>query len=330
MKRMTQLPLLALLLLIVLTGCIVPPAEGTATAPEASVTHEIEHAMGTTTITGTPQRVVALEWKYAEDLLAIGLQPVGVADIAGYNEWVKIPVALSPDVVDVGTRQAPNLELIASLQPDLILTGANRVGESYEQLSAIAPTLVFTPYPSDETVSPYQEMRDVLTLIAEVTDRQAEGEAALARLDEKFAEARATLESAGLLGEKFILAQGFTSDNAATVRLFIENAMAIQIIEQTGLELGWNSGWQQYGFSTVSVEELPQLGDLHFFYVVQDDDNIFASEAVKPLWEQLEFVKNGHAYPLGGGTWLFGGSLSAEVLIEIVVKALVPEAAVAQ
>ncbi len=323
-----QVKVLSLLLLFLLTGCIVPPTAAPSTTSEPiATTRVVEHAMGATEITGTPLRVVALEWKYAEDLLAIGLQPVGVADIAGYNAWVKIPVTLSPDVVDVGTRQAPNLELLASLQPDLILTAVNRVGESYAQLSAIAPTLVFSPYPTDETVSPYQEMRDVLTLIADITGRASEGEAALARLDQKFAEARATLESAGLLGEKFILAQGFTSDNAATVRLFIENAMAIEIIEQIGLELGWNSGWQQYGFSTVSVEELPELGDLHFFYVVQDDDNIFASEAVKPLWEQLEFVKHDHAYPLGGGTWLFGGSLSAEVLVDIVVNALVPATA---
>ena len=322
---------IGLFLVIVLTACVAPIAA--PVSPPAATTaavRVIKHALGETEITGTPQRIVALEWKYAEDLLAIGLQPVGVADIAGYNEWVKIPVALSPDVVDVGTRQSPNLELLASLQPDLILTASNRVGESYAQLSAIAPTLVFSPYPTDETVSPYQEMRDVLMLIAEITNRHSEGEAALARLDQKFADARAILESAGLLGEKFILAQGFTADNAATVRLFIENAMAIQIIEQIGLELGWNSGWQQYGFSTVSVEELPALGDLHFFYVVQDDDNIFASEAVKPLWDQLEFVKHDHAYPLGGGTWLFGGPLSAEVLVDMVVTALVPGAAVAQ
>ena len=322
---------IGLFLVIALTACVAPIAA--PVSPPAATTaavRVIKHALGETEITGTPQRIVALEWKYAEDLLAIGLQPVGVADIAGYNEWVKIPVALSPDVVDVGTRQAPNLELLASLQPDLILTSSNRVGESYAQLSAIAPTLVFSPYPTDETVSPYQEMRDVLMLIAEITNRHSEGEAALARLDQKFADARAILESAGLLGEKFILAQGFTADNAATVRLFIENAMAIQIIEQIGLELGWNSGWQQYGFSTVSVEELPALGDLHFFYVVQDDDNIFASEAVKPLWDQLEFVKHDHAYPLGGGTWLFGGPLSAEVLVDMVVTALVPGAAVAQ
>jgi ABC-type Fe3+-hydroxamate transport system substrate-binding protein len=35
-------------------------------------------------------------------------------------------------------------------------------------------------------------------------------------------------------------------------------------------------------------------------------------------------VKAGRAYALGGDTWLFGGPLSAEALVNIVVKALAP------
>src|SRR5690242_17122902 len=50
----------------------------------------IEHVGGKTCITENPQRVVALEWTYVEDLLALGVQPVGIADIEGYKAWVKI------------------------------------------------------------------------------------------------------------------------------------------------------------------------------------------------------------------------------------------------
>ncbi|MBX3015938.1 MAG: iron-siderophore ABC transporter substrate-binding protein [Caldilineaceae bacterium] len=318
-----------LLSLVFLAACALPvaPASAPATSEATSAARVIQHALGETTITGTPQRVVALEWIYAEDLLALGIQPVGVADIAGYNNWVKIPLALGPDVADVGTRNEPNLELLATLQPDLILGPLSRIDDAkYAALSALAPTLVFNHYPADQTSNQYMGMIENFRLVADVVGRQTEGEAVIAQLETKFTNARALLEANGKLGEKFTLAQGYTSNNTATIRLFVENALAINIIEQIGLALGWNSGWQEFGFSTVSVETLPELGDLHFFYVVQDDDNIFASEAVTPLWENLEFVKNGHAYPLGGGTWLFGGPLSAEVLVDIVLKALVPDA----
>ncbi len=43
----------------------------------------IEDVYGEQTIEGTPKRVVVLEWVYAEDLLALGVQPVGMADIEG-------------------------------------------------------------------------------------------------------------------------------------------------------------------------------------------------------------------------------------------------------
>ena len=90
-------------------------------APDADAPREIEHAAGVTIIESIPERVVVLEWTYAEDLLALGIQPVGVADVAGYEAWVNVEPELGDDVVDVGTRQEPSLESIAALEPDLII-----------------------------------------------------------------------------------------------------------------------------------------------------------------------------------------------------------------
>ena len=100
--------------------------------------------------------------------------------------------------------------------------------------------------------------------------------------------------------------------------------MAVKITEQLGLKNAWqDAAFQQYGFSTVSMEALPKISaDTHFFYVVQSNDDAFQTSAVKPLWDNLPFVKAGRAHALGGDTWLFGGPLSAEVLVDIVVKAL--------
>src|SRR5829696_2646458 len=84
----------------------------------------------------------------------------------------------------------------------------------------------------------------------------------------------------------------------------------------------------QYGFSTVSMEALPRISaDTHFFYVVQSNDDAFQTSAVKPLWDNLPFVKAGRPHALGGDTWLFGGPLSAEVLVDIVVKTLAADTA---
>jgi ABC-type Fe3+-hydroxamate transport system substrate-binding protein len=283
----------------------------------------VRHTFGETLIKGTPTRVVVLEWTYVEDVLAVGLQPVGVADIDGYNEWVKIPVELSTDAVDVGLRGEPNLETIASLNPDLIIDTQYRAAEYYDKLSVIAPTLIFEPYPTDETINQYDEMTSTFTTIANVLGKQTEAEKVLAHLDQKYVDAQKKIEEAGLLGEKFVLSQMFSWENAVYVRLFTKNGMASQIVERIGLENGWDDGFQAYGFSEVSVEKLPELGDLHYFYVVNADDQVMNLDTVSPIWQSLPFVKSGQAYPLGGDTWLFGGPLSAELIVDIVVGELV-------
>lgn len=296
----------------------------TEAATQASTDERVvKHTYGETPIKGTPTRVVVLEWTYVEDVLALGVQPVGVADIEGYHEWVKIPVELSADAVDVGLRGEPNLETIASLNPDLIIDTQYRASEYYDKLSAIAPTLIFEPYPTDESINQYDEMTSTFTTIADVLGKQAEAESVLAHLDQKYADASAQIEAAGLTGQKFVLSQMFSWENAVYVRLFTKNGMASQIVERIGLENGWNDGFQAYGFTEVSVEKLPELGDLHYFYVVNADDQVMDLDTVSPIWKSLPFVKSGQAYPLGGDTWLFGGPLSAELIVDIVVGELV-------
>ena len=69
----------------------------------------IEYVVGTVCVPESPLRVIALEWTYVEDILALGVLPVGVAVIVGYGNWVNLHIALDENVIDVGTRQEPNL-----------------------------------------------------------------------------------------------------------------------------------------------------------------------------------------------------------------------------
>ncbi|MFI5436437.1 ABC transporter substrate-binding protein [Rhodococcus baikonurensis] len=68
-------------------------------------------------------------------VLAVGMMPVGVA--AGVNDPDSID-----DVPRVGSIEGPNLEAILALDPDLILSNANRSETLDGQLSAIAPTVM--------------------------------------------------------------------------------------------------------------------------------------------------------------------------------------------
>lgn len=312
--------LVAMLLLPIAGSSMIDAAQSpSATPTDEPQTITVEHALGTTTITGTPTRVVALEWTYVEDLLALGLQPVGAADIEGYADWIDIPIALDEDVVDVGTRQEPNLERIAELEPDLILTASFRSTENYDELSAIAPTLAFNPYPEDDTTH-YDEMVNTFMTIAQVLGREEEGAQVINDLQAHLDAAQAALADAGRADDTFILAQGWVANDAATFRLFTDNAMAVRILERIGLENAWDDAPQLYGFTEISFEGFAGIGDTNFFYVAQQNANDTFEDSA--LWNGLPFVQSGRAYWMGGDVWLFGGPLSAETLVDTVLDAM--------
>jgi len=82
----------------------------------------INHTMGQTEITGTPERIVTLYSVFTGDVRALGVQPIGSVQHDWINGWLTpIGLSLSDSVTDVGTQAEPNLETILQLQPDLII-----------------------------------------------------------------------------------------------------------------------------------------------------------------------------------------------------------------
>lgn len=311
-----KLTLLALITILLMSVTAIT-AQGTLECEEGF--YPVEHALGEVCVSDTVERVVSLEWSYTEMLLSLGVQPVGVADIEGYGNWVSVPVTLDADMIDVGSRQEPNLEVIAGLAPDLILVPAFRAAENYDELSAIAPTLTFDHYPPDGA-SHYQSMIDAFNVIATAIDREAEAETVLNDLQAVYDQAAEIVAEAGMADEGFILSQSYLSSETPTFRLFTDNAMAVEIIEQIGLQNAWEDVPGQYGFSTVDFEGFASIGDVQFLYIAQPEDNEIITDA--PVWDALPFVQSEQAYWLGGDVWLFGGPLSAITLIETVIDAL--------
>ncbi|MDR6884521.1 iron-siderophore ABC transporter substrate-binding protein [Bacillus sp. 3255] len=293
-------------------------------APAADAVKTIKHDLGTTEIKGTPKRIVTLEWSYAEDLLAVGIQPVGNADNKGYGNWVNVKPALDASVVDVGTRQEPNLETITGLKPDLIITSTLRSSKNYDALSKIAPTIAFNSYPAEGKGDQYSEMENAFKTIADVVGKKAEGDKVLADLQKTYADTKAKLAAAKKEGAEIALTQAFSNQNNADLRMFTDNSMAIQILQRIGLKNVFKSTkFELYGYQTASVEALPAVQNASFFYIVQDNDNVFEKQLKdNAVWKGLAFVKDNKTYKLPGNTWTFGGPLSAKVFAELTANAL--------
>lgn len=302
-----------------------PAGQSAAPAPSAAAAVKtVTHGMGSTEITGTPKRIVVLEWTYAEDLIALGIQPVGAADTAGYKKWITSQAALGSDVVDVGTRQEPNLEAIAALKPDLIIAAQFRVTNSYDKLKQIAPTLAFNSYPAEGTMDQYAEMEATFKTIADITGKSSEAEKVLQDLNKAYESAKSKLKTSGKEGREFALTQAYSNQNAAALRIFTDNSMAVQILQRIGLKNAYHSTkFEMYGYTQASVEALLPLEKADFLYVVQKEDNVFEKQLKdNAAWKGLAFVKENRTYGLDPSTWLFGGPLSAKTFVEQTAKLL--------
>lgn len=136
----------------------------------------VEDGTHTITLPAVPQRIVVLEFSFADALAAVSVAPVGVADD---KDPKRLPQAVR-DVIgtwtSVGTRGQPSIEAIAGLKPDLIVADLDRHEPVYRELSAIAPTLLLSSRGED-----YEGSLKSATLIARAVGKTSEMQVRLAK-----------------------------------------------------------------------------------------------------------------------------------------------------
>ena len=87
-------------------------------------------------------RVAALGWACAQTLLALGVVPLVVPEIERYGRLVVEP-AVPSSVQEIGLRSEPNLELLQSFAPDIIIIDPS-ITAAIPRLKLIAPVEIFT------------------------------------------------------------------------------------------------------------------------------------------------------------------------------------------
>jgi ABC-type Fe3+-hydroxamate transport system substrate-binding protein len=305
----------------------------TASTNSSDNTRVIKHVMGETEITGTPERIVALDWSASENLLTMGIQPVGVADLAGMKQYLR-PEGLPPEIVDVGTGAEPNLEKIAALEPDLIFVETFTPANVYDQLSDIAPTVMYSNAPPTEGSPTHLEsLEQNIILVAEAANVREKGVELVERLHNKYDEAAQKLEAASLKGAKVVFAAAdppYGDYSFSTLRLFDSTFFTPQILSRMGLETAVTEkyGLENQGMKVVGIEGLAAVDgpDVHLFYMHAAGQDPFESEwKDNPVWTNLEIAKSGKAYPLPT-LYVYGGVEKTEELVDMVVAALTREA----
>ncbi|HWV22968.1 MAG TPA: iron-siderophore ABC transporter substrate-binding protein [Thermomicrobiales bacterium] len=302
---------------------------GTSPSPEGDV-RVVAAANGDIEITGTPERVVLMEYELVENGVILGLEPVGVCERDSINQWVPLPEPLSESIVDLGARDEPDLETMIELQPDLIIAAKPRQDEVLDRLEAIAPTVqleTYSPFfaPTDGT-TPIENFQHVLMQVAQATNREAAAEAAIQDFDSLLESAVAAVAETDNAGKPFVFAGQFP--DMASVTLFNDHSRIAYVVSQLGLvnQAGENEETPGLHYQELSIEQLgTALSADTLFFVSQsvataDEMNeFFAGE----VWQAMPFVKAGNFINLGlPNVWSAGSAITLSNLIGRVVDAL--------
>jgi len=299
---------LLMALLLIVTGCAgQPAAEKPAEQPaaDAGQSYVVKHAMGETTIKGTPQRVVVLTNEGTEAVLALGVKPVGAVQSWTGNPFYEHIKAEMEGVQVLGKEDQPSLEAITALKPDLILGNKMRHEKIYDQLSKIAPT-VFS-----ETLR--GKWKDNFKLYAEALNKKAEGEKVLADWDKRIAEFK---EKAG---DKLNTKVSLVRFMPGRVRIYYKDTFAGIILQELGVARPDTQNKDDFA-AEVTKERIPEMeGDI-LFYFSYETGNGEASKLEQewtndPLWKNLNVVKNNKAFKVDDVIWNTSGGVKAANLL---------------
>ncbi|MFI9010205.1 ABC transporter substrate-binding protein [Actinosynnema sp. NPDC053489] len=274
----------------------------------------IRHAMGETVIEKRPERVVVLDGGELDNVVALGIQPVGVAYPDGAPTMPSYIGGKAGNPENVGGITSLNLETIAKLQPDLIIGSRLRAEQQYPKLSEIAPT-VFAARPG-------YTWKENFRLNAAALDRSAQAEKLIGDYE---AHAKAVGENVEARAGKRPTVTMLRFMPGKT-RLYAKKSFIGTILIDAGIPQPPASQVDDLAVE-VSTEQIGQAdGDWILIGTYGDQAKTARQQVLGgPLWQTLNAVQQGHAKPVSDETWFLGlGVLAAEEVLTDLERTLAP------
>lgn len=263
----------------------------------------IKHEMGETELVSTPKRVVTLEYSFVDSLAALDIKPIGIADDNKNNILIKAIADKVGDYTSVGTRSQPNLEVISSLKPDLIIADLKRHKAIYEELSKIAPTIVLKSLESsyDENISSFKT-------IAKAVGEEAKAEARLKEHNDLIDSKKTEL---AFDSNKTVLSAALRDNFNAHASSSFDG----QLLEKIGMKNAIQNNDSPY--AELTLEQLVQINPDVLFLMKSEDKTILEDWQANPLWKDLKAVKSNQVFIVDRNLWTrFRGVISGEEMIK--------------
>lgn len=267
------------------------------------------------------ERVAVLEWQQTEAILSLCLTPVAVADAEGFTTW-DTAEELPADVVDVGTRQEPNLGTLFDTNPDLVIVEAYTAEDDIiKQLEKYDVPVLATKGADAE--DPIANMKSTFELIAQATGREERAADVIEDFDDALAEGQEAVADAGV--EEFVYFDGWVQGGNVAIRPFGQGSFIGEIGEELGMTNAWTGKVDEaYGLGQTDIEGMTELGDATFFYTGTEDPagSVMAELEKNKIWQSIPAVAEGRSHAFPAGIWTFGGPRSGEQVIDAYVDLL--------
>ncbi|MFI6766099.1 ABC transporter substrate-binding protein [Streptomyces sp. NPDC050355] len=260
--------------------------------------HTVKTAMGNVEVNDAPKRVVVLDTDSLDSAITLGVKPVGaVQPEAGAPLSSYLPKDKLTGIKKVGLIAEPNLEAIAGLKPDLILSSKERDEKSYKELSTIAPT-VFT-----KTTGP--AWRENFTLHADALGKKDQVKKVVADYDKHIAKVTAALGGPEKAKKTKVGFVRFVE--GADTRLYKNDTFVGSILKD--LKVGRPANVDNTGFSLdISPEKVDDANADVIFHSTYGDPKKAKETAITGgnLWKKLDAVKNKKVFGVDDDVWMLG------------------------
>lgn len=266
----------------------------------------IQHAMGETKVHPSPKRVVILDNGGLDNVLALGVKPVGAPTIVLDMPFPEYLGSQTDGIQNIGSVNEPNLETITQLQPDLILGSKDTHEALYDQLSLIAPT-VFV-----ETVG--TTWRENLLLQGKALGIEDKAKELLDNYNKRVTDYKNKVNGSEI--EVSVIRA-----RTDKVSVYLKQSFAGSILEELGLARPESQRADDFAMD-LNNEAIPELDGDYLIWFTRDVPNIIDTNfSTNPMWQNLEAVKNEKVYEVSFETWLSGlGVQAANFLIDDVEK----------
>ncbi|MBA0053144.1 iron-siderophore ABC transporter substrate-binding protein [Streptomyces sp. AJS327] len=298
-RRPNRLPGTAALALagaLVLAGC--GSGEDAAEGGERAV----ETVNGTVKVPEKPQRVVVLDTAELDSALTLGVTPVGAVTAQPGKPFLSyLPKDRLKDVENVGVIAQPNLEKVAELKPDLILTNQERDGQRYDELKQIAPTVM-----TKTTGYPWKENFQVH---AEALGKKPEARKALATYRDRAAAVTKAL--GGKEKARKIETSVIRFQEGADTRIYGEKAYIATLLKDVGLGRP-DVVKEATDYDGLALDVSPEQvdkgdADVVFYTSYGSPTKSGERKAVKsPLWKGMNAVRKDRAFHVQDELWIQG------------------------